>query len=435
MPKFTTSTLGCKVNQCESESMAQALSLSGWTQTPKGSCADLCIINTCTVTQKASMQSRQAIRHAIRSNPGAQIIVTGCYAETEPDELKKIEGINRIIGLNGKERIYEIINEETNHKTTCSSVSNRDISENGFIPAPALHSGGRSRAFLKIQDGCDAFCSYCIVPYARGRSRSMPQKMVIESIKNLNSAGYTEVVLSGIHLGRYGADLNPKTDLYSLLGIIDGLKITGRIRLSSIEPNELSPEIIKLAADSDGICHHFHIPLQSGDDCLLNRMKRPYTRELFKSVVKRIHQSMPDASIGVDILVGFPGETDSAFDNTYSLIEELPVSYLHVFPFSPRGKTPAGSYQDRIPVNIVKERCARIRKLGNLKKSLFYQKSVGTTVDVLVEGKRDVSNGFIKGTSSNYLSVILQYDDGIKHKIVRTRIDRIAGHIAVGTRI
>ncbi|MFO7666448.1 MAG: tRNA (N(6)-L-threonylcarbamoyladenosine(37)-C(2))-methylthiotransferase MtaB [Desulfobacterales bacterium] len=433
MPKFTTATLGCKVNQCESESIAQYLALSGWTNARNGSCADLCIINTCTVTHKASMQSRQAIRHAMRLNPGAQIIVTGCYAETEPDALKKIKGIDRIIGQNEKHRIFEIIKNEINIKYPSPFVCEKGISKNGFMPAPAVHSGGRSRAFLKIQDGCNSFCSYCIVPYARGKSRSMPVETAIESIKNLREAGYLEVVLSGIHLGRYGIDLTPETSISSFLGLINDLKIIKRIRLSSIEPNELSPEIIKLAAGSDSICRHFHIPLQSGDDDILNRMRRPYTREFFKTVVKKINESMPDASIGVDVLVGFPGETDSAFDNTYSLIEELPVSYLHVFPFSPRNKTPANSFPERVPADIVKERCARMRRLGNLKKINFYQKAVETIVDVLVENKRDASNDLLKGTSSNYLSVLLHGEDRIKNKIVKAKIDRIAGSFAIGT--
>jgi threonylcarbamoyladenosine tRNA methylthiotransferase MtaB len=433
MNSFSTATLGCKVNQCESESIAQYFLLSGWIPAPKGGSADLCIINTCTVTHKASMQSRQAIRQAIRRNPGAQIIVTGCYAETEPDELKKIKGINRIIGQNEKNRIFEILRNETDCKTPCSFVCEKDISENGFVPAPVVRSGSRSRAFLKIQDGCDAFCSYCIVPYARGRSRSMPVESVIESIKNLREAGYREVVLSGIHLGRYGIDLTPETGIFSLLSLITGLKIIERIRLSSIEPNELSYDIIKLAVGSESICNHFHIPLQSGDDIILNKMRRPYTRELFTRVVKKINELIPEASIGTDILVGFPGETDSAFENTYSLIEELPVSYLHVFPFSPRDKTPANSFPDRVPAEVIKERCARMRRLGNLKKSLFYQKAVGTITDVLVEGKIDVSSGLLKGISSNYLSVLLQGENVKKNNIVKSTIDEIKGSFAFGT--
>jgi len=432
MPKFTTTTLGCKVNQCESESIAQYLALSGWEPALKGSCADLCIINTCTVTHKASMQSRQAIRHAIRSNPGAQIIVTGCYAETEPDELKKIKGIHRIIGQNEKQGIFETIRTAINCKTPCQFACEKDTFENGFMTAPAVHSGSRSRAFLKVQDGCDAFCSYCIVPYARGRSRSMPVEKIIESINNLRKAGYREVVLTGIHLGRYGLDLTPETCVSSLLNLINDLKIIDRIRLSSIEPNELSPDIIKLAAESESICQHFHIPLQSGDDHILNKMRRPYRRELFKTVVKNINESMPDASIGTDILVGFPGETDSAFENTFSLIEELPLSYLHVFPFSPRDKTPASSFPDRVPADIVKNRCARMRRLGNSKKSFFYQKAVGTKINVLIENKRDASNDLLKGTSSNYLSVLLHGEDGIRNKIVKVSIESIDGRFAVG---
>jgi threonylcarbamoyladenosine tRNA methylthiotransferase MtaB len=260
----------------------------------------------------------------------------------------------------------------------------------------------------------------------------MPVEKIIESINNLKKAGYLEVVLSGIHLGRYGIDLTPETGIYPLISLINSLKIIDRIRLSSIEPNELSPDIIKLAADSESICRHFHIPLQSGDDNILNKMRRPYTRELFKTVVKNINESMPDASIGTDILVGFPGETDSAFENTCSLIEELPVSYLHVFPFSPRDKTPASSFPDRIPAHIVKDRCARMRKLGNSKKNFFYRKAVGTKINVLVENKRDASNDLLKGTSSNYLSVLLHGEDGMRNKIVKVSIESIDGRFAVG---
>jgi threonylcarbamoyladenosine tRNA methylthiotransferase MtaB len=433
MPKFMTATLGCKVNQCESESIAQHLILSGWSQATKGVSTDLCIINTCTVTHKASMQSRQAVRQAIRNNPGAKIIVTGCYAETEPEALIKIEGIHRIIGKNDKNRILEILNNEINYKTDCSFICKKEFSNDGFIPAPILRSGSRSRAFLKIQDGCDAFCSYCIVPYARGGCRSMPVERVIESITNLKTAGYREVVLSGIHIGRYGTDLTPKRGIYSLLSLINDLKIIDRIRLSSIEPNELTPEIIKLASDSDRFCRHFHIPLQSGDDNILKKMGRPYTSDFFKRIVKNILEKIPEASIGIDILVGFPGETDSAFQNTYALVEELPVSYLHVFPFSPRDRTPANSFPDRIPADIIKERCSRMRRLGSSKRQLFYQKSVGTVTDVLIEDKRDVSSGLLKGISSNYLSVLLQGENAKKNNIVKSTIDEIKGSFAFGT--
>jgi len=424
MPKFITTTLGCKVNQCESESITKSLISSGWTHAGDEPGAGLCIINTCTVTRRASMQSRQAIRQAIRSNPGAVVIVTGCYAETEPDELRKIEGINRIIGNKEKEKIFEIITNETANSFSFSSGSECPSGRNGFVHAPAARSGSRTRGFLKIQDGCDAFCTYCIVPYARGRSRSMPVESVIESINNLREAGYREVVLSGIHLGKYGQDLSPGTTLTALLELINDSCIIDRVRLSSIEPNELTPGIIKLAAESGKICRHFHIPLQSGDNRILKKMHRPYSREYFKDLVIRIKESIPDAAIGVDILAGFPGETDEAFHNTYSLIYELPISYLHVFPFSPRKQTPAAEFPEQVSTGIIKARCTQMRRLGTLKKADFYKKAAGTEADILIEEKRDEKSGLLKGISSNYLSVLVKGEHCIRNRIIKVRIDK-----------
>ncbi|MDP2862126.1 MAG: tRNA (N(6)-L-threonylcarbamoyladenosine(37)-C(2))-methylthiotransferase MtaB [Desulfobacterales bacterium] len=432
MPKFITATLGCKVNQCESESIAKSLVSSGWTHAGDETVAGLCIINTCTVTRRASMQSRQAIRQAIRSNPGAVIIVTGCYAQTEPDELRKIEGINRIIENKEKEKIFEIITNETAHSFSFSPGSGCPADSGGFVHAPAARSRSRTRAFLKIQDGCDAFCTYCIVPYARGRSRSISVESVIESINNLRKAGYREVVLSGIHLGKYGQDLSPETTLTALLELINDSCVIDRVRLSSIEPNELTPGIIKLAAESGKICRHFHVPLQSGDDGILKKMHRPYSREYFKDLIIRIKESIPDVAIGVDILAGFPGETDEAFRNTYSLIEELPVSYLHVFPFSPRKKTPAFGFPEQVPSNIIKARCTEMRKLGASKKADFYQKAAGTEVDILIEDKRDENSGMLKGISSNYLSVLIKGEDSIRNRIVKVHINKVSGSYATG---
>lgn len=465
MPKFITTTLGCKVNQCESESIAKSMTSSGWTQAGDGTCANVCIINTCTVTRRASMQSRQAIRRAIRSNPGAVIIVTGCYAETEPDELRKIEGISRIIGNKEKEKIYEIIKNEFEPKqralitpkvqpismaggpadpiphgrisltppaADCSGKLQSSINDNGFMHTSATRSGNRTRAFLKIQDGCNAFCTYCIVPYARGRSRSMQVQSVIESVNNLQKAGYREVVLSGIHLGKYGQDLSPGTTFTALLELITDSCNINRIRLSSIEPNELTPGIIKLAAESGKICRHFHIPLQSGDDRILKKMHRPYTREYFKDLIIRIKESIPDAAIGVDILAGFPGETDEAFHNTYSLIDELPVSYLHVFPYSPRKKTPAAEFPEQVPDGVIRARCMEMRRLGTFKKADFYKKAAGTSADLLIEDNRDEKSGLLKGISSNYLSVLMKGDDFIRNRIVKVRIDKSCGDHATG---
>lgn len=432
MPKFIATTLGCKVNQCESESIAKYLVLSGWLSAEDGTGADVCIINTCTVTGKASMQSRQAIRRAIRSNPGAKIIVTGCYAETEPDELKKIKGVHHIIGQKEKHKILSIA-QSCFSVDTPLSYNDELIDNNGFMRLPALHSESRTRVFLKIQDGCEAFCAYCIVPYARGKSRSMPLETVIESIKNIKKAGHREVVLSGIHIGKYGQDLSAKTTLFSLLNLLNTSNVIDRIRISSIEPNELVPELIRLTAKSDIICRHFHIPLQSGDNEILKKMRRPYTREFFKDLITKINNHIPDAAIGADILVGFPGETDEAFENTYSLIHELPVSYLHVFPFSPRKNTVAENLSGRVPADIIKSRCAVMRKLGSLKKASFYKKAVGADIDALIEEKRDPQSNLLKGLSSNYIPVLINGDDCTKNSIVKVNIKRAWGNYVEGT--
>ena len=394
MPKFSITTLGCKVNQAESEAIAQDLMFSEWSTTSDCDKAEVCIVNTCTVTQKASMQSRQAIRKAIRSNPKARIIVTGCYAQTAPQEINRIDGVDYVVGHDKKMSISRLINpkgdEATEHQV--SSCNNIRGSHQFQLMTTAV-SAPRTRPFLKIQDGCDAFCTYCIVPHARGRSRSMPPDNVLQSIQQLADAEYHEVVLTGIHLGAYGRDLSPAVNLTSLLRRIRTLESVDRVRLSSIEPLELTPEIIQLVAETDTFCRHFHIPLQSGDDRILKRMGRPYSQQDFHDRVVKIHKLMPDAAIGADTLIGFPGENDKAFENTYNLIKNLPLSYLHVFPFSVRPGTPAANFTDNIPPEIIKDRCARMRRLGRDKRISFYREFLGKTMPLLIEAKRDGATG------------------------------------------
>ena len=424
--KFAITTLGCKVNQYESDAMAQQLKNSGCAQVRQEKTADLCIINTCTVTQKASMQSRQAVRQAIRSNPRARIIVTGCYAQTEPDEIKKIEGVHHIVGHTDKHKIPEMVTNADQKKRPKNTVVVKDIFfEHDFKQIPVTAVGNRTRPFLKIQDGCDSFCTYCIVPYARGPSRSMPFESVLENIKQLKQAGYHEVVLSGIHLGAYGRGLSPKIDLLSLLKRIHESSAIDRIRLSSIEPLELTKDIIKIVAETDRFCHHFHVPLQSGDDSILKKMHRPYTSSFFRDLIIKINEGVPDAAIGVDTLIGFPGETEEAFDNTYSLIEDLPVTYLHVFPFSPRSGTPASEYPQKVPPELIKLRCQKMRDLGRVKKNIFYQKFLGEKVEVLMEGGKERSSGCLKGITSNYIPIHVQCDNEHENTLVQVRIDKL----------
>ncbi len=406
MPKFSITTLGCKVNQAESEAIAQDLLDSEWSVTADCENAQVCVVNTCTVTQKASMQSRQAIRKAIRSNPDARIIVTGCYAQTAPQEINKIDGVDYVVGHDQKLTISRLFRSDGD-ETLESEVSSfsRIHNQGRFQLMPTATSAPRTRPFLKIQDGCNAFCTYCIVPYARGRSRSMPLDNVLQSIEELARAGFHEIVLTGIHLGAYGHDLAPVTNLAGLMAHIENKKPIDRVRISSIEPFELTEEIIQLVAASDIFCRHFHIPLQSGDNGILKKMGRPYSREDFKRLINSIHRVMPDAAIGVDTLIGFPGESEAAFDKTYALMDDLPVSYLHVFPFSSRPGTVADTLPNKLDPPVIKARCERIRELGHRKRLKFYRRFTGQPLPVLIETKRDGPTGMLKGISSNYLPV------------------------------
>jgi threonylcarbamoyladenosine tRNA methylthiotransferase MtaB len=428
MKKYKIMTLGCKVNHFESEAIDQYLKNSEWHDAEIEEKADVIIINTCTVTQKASMQSRQAIRQAIRSNPDARIIVTGCYAQTDTKEIKKIKGVHDIIGSSLKHRIPQaILSSPDSERPDSPVIIVPDISrEQIFKQTPVGISSKRTRPFLKIQDGCNSFCSYCVVPYARGRSRSMAAEDVLEKIKLLADSGYKETVLTGVHLGCYGKDFpSGNNSLYKLLKRIDDSGIINRVRLSSIEPNELTAEIINLVACSSILCHHFHIPLQSGDNQILEMMNRPYKAKHFRELVLQIRSSIPDAAIGVDVLIGFPGETEEAFDATYEIIRELPVTYLHVFPFSPRKETPAYHYPNQVDNAVIKTRCKKIRELGKFKKKKFLKQSIGKTTEILIEETPDKKSGLLKGLTGNYITVLLDGPLDLKKAIVKVNIDKV----------
>lgn len=432
MHKYTVITLGCKVNQYESAGLEEGLKSRGWSLVSGGEAADLCIVNTCTVTGKASMQARQAIRRAIRAHPGARVVVTGCYAQTEPEVLAEIEGVAAVIGQADKDNIPELIDNAILAGNSSLESRHTDIRRvDTFTSLPVSGFDHRTRPFLKIQDGCDAFCSYCIVPHARGRSRSMAVDKVLDNLRQLNAGGYREVVLTGIHLGCYGQDHSPPGDLLDILMKIEASDFKGRIRLSSIEPLELTDDIIDLVGRSPKFCRHFHIPLQSGDDLILTRMKRPYGAELFRNRVEQIIAKLPDAAIGVDTLIGFPGEDQSAFDNTLQIIRDLPVAYLHVFPFSRRKGTPAYHYPDQVAPDVVKTRCDQMRTIGREKRAAFYRRAVGCTQNVLVESQRDAVTGLLKGFTSNYIPVLLDGADSFKEQLVKVTLDRIDNNLFV----
>jgi threonylcarbamoyladenosine tRNA methylthiotransferase MtaB len=357
------------------------------------------------------------------------IIVTGCYAQTEPAAIRKIDGVHHIVPHREKDHIpslaVSLLEAETIKKSAVTPCTSGDTTIPSTIPWVA--GANKTRPFLKIQDGCDAFCSYCIVPHARGRSRSMAVKDVLKQLNAYRQNGFHEVVLTGIHLGRYGRDLRPPATLCDLLKLIQSRQSIDRLRLSSIEPLELTRDIIQLVDASQGsagaICRHFHIPLQSGDNAILKKMNRPYTRSVFKKRVWDIREILPDAGIGCDILIGFPGETDDAFESTRQLVMDLPLTYLHVFPFSAREGTPASQFPGRIPDPIIKARCRVIRELGQRKRQAFLNSQTGHRAIVLVENRRDRQTGHLKGLTSNYITVLMEGDDLLMNTFQEVRLN------------
>lgn len=388
--RIAFTTLGCKINQYETDAMRKAAAAEGNAIVPFESEADVYVINTCSVTAKSDYQCRQTIRAAVHRKEGAKIIVTGCYAETRPQEIRSIPGVSLVLGNNEKANITRYVSDP-GHAGMARTTGDHVVSR------------ARTRGVLKIQDGCDSRCSYCIVPQARGGSRSVPRDEVVKQFVQAVDAGCPEVVLSGIHIGRYGSDLEQRLSLSSLLADLLARRKHARIRLSSIEPNEITDEMVDLAGQ--GMCRHFHIPLQSGDDSILRSMNRDYTALYYRKLVETIAQKVPGAAIGADVMVGFPGEDERAFLNTRKIIEELPLTHLHVFSFSPRPGTAAAMMKEQVPNTIKKQRNSVLRDLG-LRKNLEFRKRFKDRIlnVVLEESSRSVE-GEGSGLTDNYIRV------------------------------
>jgi threonylcarbamoyladenosine tRNA methylthiotransferase MtaB len=399
-------TLGCKTNQFESAAMLEQLTAEGYQQVDFSSGADLVIVNTCTVTAATDSQSRNLIRRAQRLNPAARIVVTGCYAQINPTELQKLPGVSLIIGNEQKRELLRLLARAQENNTSKTTIEVTDIrAVEHCNPLDLSTFAQRSRAFVQIQNGCDAFCSYCIIPYARGTSRSVTVNQVVAQIERLGAAGYREVVLTGIHIGGYGRDFGDGTSLLTLLRAIEVCGFVGRVRLGSIEPTELPLELRDYLVQKQWLCSHLHIPLQAGDDEILRRMNRHYDTAFFADLLTDMHQRHPAMALGLDVICGFPGETEDHFLNTYRLLEQLPFSHLHVFPFSRRPGTPAATMPDQIAPALIKERAARLRALGEAKLQQFSSRFIGTELLMLVEGGG--CKGLHKGLSENYLTLLI----------------------------
>ncbi len=433
MPKsFKIITLGCKVNQCESAYIREQLVRSGWRLAGSAERADAAIVNTCIVTQRASHQSRQAVRKAIKENPDATVAAIGCYAQTLPEELSRIAGISFIVDNTHKGQLPALLSGAD------SSAKNGVVSspfEAGmpFEPLPLTRFPDRARAYLKIQDGCESFCTYCIVPFSRGPYRSLAPAKVLSMIESLLRAGHKEIVLTGIHLGKYGIDLRQGINLYGLLRTIGAEKFPLRIRLSSLEPDEVDADLIGLVAAEAWLCRHFHIPLQSGDNGVLRRMNRRYSTQDFVGLVESIHEMIPLAAIGIDIMAGFPGEDPTAHHNTVSLIRGLPVSYLHVFPFSSRPGTPASTFEGQLDPRIIKKRAAAMRELARGKRIEFYRTCLEKEFLILAERWHSRETGMMRGTSDNYLPVVFPQPSDSANQLIPVRVERLDEDILIGS--
>ncbi len=425
---FRILTFGCKVNQCDTAALAQALIARGWREAPVGDAPDLILVNTCTVTAKADQQARQAVRGLARDYPGTPLWVTGCYAQRAPEELAALPGVQGVLGNREKARLADLLADPPQEPPVLQVgfLSPGEALE--ALPAPVIP--GRTRPRLKIQDGCEHHCTYCIVPEVRGPRRSLPPREVAAALEQLAAAGYRETVLTGVNLGQYGVDLTPPTDLAALLQSLRSLPRPPRLRLSSIEPQEVTPALLRKLAHFPGFCPHFHLPLQSGAAPVLKAMGRDYTPEEFRDLVEEINRRFPDAGLGLDVLVGFPGETAADFEATYALVEALKVTYLHVFPFSPRPGTPAAA-MPRLAATIVRSRAKRMRELGQMKKRQFLETQLGRTGEVLVEGPGPQA-GWLKGLSANYLPVLLPGPLEWKNRIVTVRFREVQREVLVG---
>ena len=397
-------TLGCKLNFSETSTIARNFVDEGFQRVDFSEVADIYVINTCSVTENADKRFKSIVKQALKSNPSAFIIAIGCYAQLQPKELADINGVDLVLGATEKFKITDYINDLT--KNDIGHIHSCEIDEADFYVG-SYSIGDRTRAFLKVQDGCDYKCTYCTIPLARGISRSDTLSNVLKNAKDISNKGIKEIVLTGVNVGDYGkGEFGNKRhehtffDLVKALDQVDGIE---RLRISSIEPNLLKDETIKFVSQSRRFVPHFHIPLQSGSNVLLKQMRRRYNRELYQNRVKHIKSVMPHACIGVDVIVGFPGETEELFLETYNFLNDLDISYLHVFTYSERPKTIAADMKDVVPKSIRTKRSKLLRGLSAKKRRAFYESQMGTSRTVLFEGEN--KQGYIHGFTENYVKV------------------------------
>ena len=424
-------TLGCRLNQVESQEMGALLESRGFQVVPSGQAARVYVVNTCTVTGRADFSDRQSIRRITRSDPDAFVVVTGCWAQTDPAAVAALPGVDLVVGNREKYRLPDLLDSLV--KRPRATVAVGDIREAREVPvAPRVRPAGRSRAFVKIQDGCQHRCAFCIVPAARGNSRSQERKVVLDRVRALAEAGYPDVTLTGVDIGHYGWDLYPRTTLAALvreLAAVEGLRW---LRLSSVLPSYFTPELIDAVTTLPTVAPHLHLPLQSGSDRVLRLMRRPYHTAMYRALVERLSAAMPDLGLGADVIVGHPGETDADFEATLALVEELPFSYLHVFAYSDRAGTEAARRPGHVPAALIRGRSERLRRLGRDKSAAFRRRLIGSRRDVLVLEGRDRRTGLSSGLTANYVEVQFPGRGEPRRGIVSVDVTEVRGERTLG---
>ena len=418
-------TLGCKLNFSETSTIARKFNDEGFDRVDFKENADIYVINTCSVTENADKRFKTVVRQALKVNPEAFVAAVGCYAQLKPEELAAVDGVDLVLGATEKFKITDYINDLS--KNDFGEVHSCEIEDADFYVG-SYSIGDRTRAFLKVQDGCDYKCTYCTIPLARGISRSDTMKNVLQNAKEISEKGIKEIVLTGVNIGDYGkGEFGNKKHEHTFLDLVSELdKVEGieRLRISSIEPNLLKNETIELVSKSRAFVPHFHIPLQSGSNILLKKMKRRYMSELYTDRVSKIKEVMPHACVGVDVIVGFPGETDEIFLETYNYLNELDISYLHVFTYSERDNTEAANFADVVPKNLRAKRSKMLRGLSVKKRRAYYENQLDSTRTVLFEGEN--KEGYIHGFTENYVKVKSPWNPELVntiHKVILTRID------------
>jgi len=419
-------TLGCRLNQVESQEIGALLEGRGFRVVEPGAAAQVYVINTCTVTGRADFSDRQLVRRIARENPEAYLVVTGCYAQTNPAAAAAIAGVDLVVGNQEKYRLPELLGSLT--KRPRPEVAVADIGAAGEIPiAPFKRVAGRSRAFVKIQDGCQHRCAFCIVPAARGRSRSQEPKVVLDQVRALATAGYLDVTLTGVDIGHYGWDLHPRTTLAALLRELAEVDDLRWLRLSSVLPSYFTPELVDAVTTLPVMAPHLHLPLQSGSDRVLRLMRRPYHTGMYRALVERLAAAIPGLGLGADVIVGHPGETEEDFEATMRFVEALPFSSLHVFAYSDRKGTEAARRPDHVPAGVIREWSGRLRRLGALKSLAFRRGLVGRRREAVVLDARDRRTGLLAGLTDNYVEVLFEGPDTLGRRVVPLTITEARG--------